>query len=323
MIKSYLEAVNDALDTAMGRDENVVIMGEDVGVYGGGMGVTAGLIEKYGPSRVMDTPVSESAFTGAAAGCAMLGMKPVVEIIFADFTSLIIDPLINHAAKMHFMSAGTINVPMVVRTPLGSGTGAAAQHSQSVENMFLNVPGIFVAAPSNAYDAKGLMLSAIECSDPVMYFEHKKCYPLTDEVPEGYYTVPLGKAKIAREGKDITIVSYSHMVNTVLQAAEALEKEGISAEVIDLRSLRPLDTDTILASVEKTGRALVVTEAPAFGGFSGEIASVIAENASEALVSPLKRLGGTDMPIAYNEGVESAQVPDVPAIINKVKEIMK
>ena len=247
MKKTYLQAVTDALDCAMGSDPNVVVMGEDVGVYGGGMGATRGLVEKYSSSRVIDTPISETAFTGAAVGCALMGMRPVVEIIFSDFTSLTADPVINHAAKYHFMSAGTLSVPMVIRTPMGAGTGAAAQHSQSVENMYLNVPGLVVLAPSDAYDAKGLLISAIELDDPVMFFEHKKCYPMSSDVPEGSYRIRIGKADIKKQGSDISIISYSYMSCAALEAAALLEEDGISAEVVDLRSLRRIMVILLLA----------------------------------------------------------------------------
>ena len=322
MKKTYLPAVTDALDCAMGADPDVVIIGEDVGVYGGGMGATRGLLEKYTSSRVIETPISETAFTGAAVGCALLGMRPVVEIIFSDFTSLAVDPIVNHAAKFRFMSAGTMRVPMVVRTPLGAGTGAAAQHSQSVENMFLNVPGLTVLAPSDAYDAKGLLISAIELDDPVVFFEHKKCYPMEGEVPEGSYRVPIGKADIKKLGRDISIISYSRMSCTALEAAYLLEKDGISAEVVDLRSLRPLDVQTIAESVMKTKRALIVTEAPVFGGFSGELESVVYETAGSGLMCPVRRLGGEEMPVAYSESIESQQIPDAEKIIKTVKEML-
>lgn len=321
MKKTYLQAVTDALDCAMYNDPDVIIMGEDVGVYGGGMGATRGLVDKYSSSRVIDTPISETAFTGAAVGCALMGMRPVVEIIFSDFTSLTVDPVVNHAAKFRFMSAGSLHVPMVIRTPMGSGTGAAAQHSQSVENMYLNVPGLVVLAPSDAYDAKGLLISAIELDDPVMFFEHKRCYRQVSEVPEGTYRVPIGKADIKKQGSDISIISYSWMSCVALEAARQLETEGISAEVVDLRSLRPLDRQTIADSVKKTRRALIVTEAPVFGGFSGELESVVYETVGDSLVVPVKRLGGEEMPVAYSESLESAQIPDASKIIKAVKEM--
>ena len=322
MKMSYLEAVTDALDTAMALDPDVIVMGEDVGVYGGGSGATRGLIQKYGPERVMDTPISETSFTGAAVGCAILGMKPVVEIIFSDFMTLALDPIMNHAAKMHFMSAGTINVPIVVRTPMGAGTGAAAQHSQSVENMFMNIPGLIVIAPSSPADAKGLLLSAIECPDPVIFLEHKLSYKHQGEVPRVRYVLPIGKAGIPREGRDITIISYSEMVNESLKAAELLCEEGISAEVVDLRTLRPLDRETVLESVSKTGRALIVTESPVFGGFSGEIASMINEG-GVSLRTPVRRLGGADSPIAYSETIESRQIPHSVSIAAAAKEMVR
>lgn len=323
MNKTYLSAVNNAMDLVMQNDESVVLIGEDIGAYGGGMGVTKGLIDKYASRRVMDVPITETAFTGAAVGAAILGMKPIVEIIFSDFTSLTIDPIVNHAAKLHFMSAGKINVPIVVRTPLGAGTGAAAQHSQSVESMYLNTPGLVVLAPATAYDAKGLMISAVNCKDPVMFFEHKLLYKTEGDYPDEMYSVPIGKANVMKKGSDITLIAYSYMSIVCKEAAKALESEGISAEVVDLRTLRPLDKTTVIESVMKNKRALVVQEAPLFGGFSSEIASMISDELFNELLCPVKRLGGDEMPIAYSEEIERMQLPNVEKIVKQVKEMMK
>ncbi|MFO7312377.1 MAG: alpha-ketoacid dehydrogenase subunit beta, partial [Bacillota bacterium] len=268
---TYAQAVREALAEEMRRDERVFLMGEDIGVYGGAFGVTLGLIDEFGPERVMDTPLSEAAIIGAAAGAAVLGMRPVAEVQFSDFLTIGSDQLVNQAAKMRYMFGGKVRVPMVVRTPAGSGTGAAAQHSQSLETWFMHIPGLKVVAPATPYDAKGLLKSAIRDDNPVVVFEHKLLYKTKGPVPEEDYTVPIGKAAIRREGTDITVIATSVMVLRSLAAADRLAEEGISVEVIDLRSLRPLDTETIVKSVCKTGRAVVVHEANKFAGFGGEI----------------------------------------------------
>ena len=323
MIKTYLKAINEALDEAMSQNDNVVIIGEDVGIYGGSMGVTAGLLAKYGEKRVIDMPISETAFTGAAVGAAIVGLRPVVEIFFSDFITFALDPLINHAAKLHFMSAGQINVPMVLRTDIGAGTGAAAQHSQSIESLVLNTPGLRVLAPSNARNAKGLMLSAIDDDGPVVFLEHKLLYKKECDVPDCFYKTAIGKADISKEGSDITLIAYSYMSELALTAAKELAMTGINAEVIDLLSLRPLDSETIINSVKKTGRAVVIQEAPKFGGFAGEIVSLINEKTFDYLKAPVARVCGSEMPIAYNIDIEGKSIPSVESILEKVKEIMK
>lgn len=323
MIKTYLKAINEALDEAMSQNDNVVIMGEDVGIYGGSMGVTSGLLAKYGEKRVIDMPISETAFTGAAVGAAIVGLRPVVEIFFSDFITFALDPLINHAAKLHFMSAGQINVPMVLRTDIGAGTGAAAQHSQSIESLVLNTPGLRVLAPSNARNAKGLMLSAIDDDGPVVFLEHKLLYKKECDVPDCFYKTAIGKADISKEGSDITLIAYSYMSELALNAAKELAMAGINAEVIDLLSLRPLDPETIINSVKKTGRAVVIQEAPKFGGFAGEIISLINEKTFDYLKAPVARVCGSEMPIAYNIDIEGKSIPSVESILEKVKEIMK
>ncbi|NLW69736.1 MAG: alpha-ketoacid dehydrogenase subunit beta [Eubacteriaceae bacterium] len=321
-MKSYLEAINEGIRLEMRRDERVCVLGEDVGVYGGGAGATRGLIEEFTERRVMDMPISETAFTGAAVGAAMLGMRPIVEIMFSDFLTLAADPLINHAAKMPFMSAGQTSVPLVVMTPMGSGTGAAAQHSQSPEMMFMNTPGIKIVTPSNPYNAKGLMISAIRDEGPVIYLEHKGLYNMKGEVPEGEYTLPIGKASVIRPGEDITIITYSAMAKECLAAARELSEIRISAEVIDLMSLKPLDEETLIESVKKTGRVLIVHEAPALGGFGGYIAGVIAQRAFKYLKAPIKCLGGENIPIAYNAVIERMQIPGKEKIIKTAEEIL-
>lgn len=318
-----VNALNEALKEEMARDENVMIIGEDVGVYGGGCGVTKGLINLFGEQRVVETPISETAFTGMAVGAAIMGLRPVVEIMFADFTSLTIDPIVNHAAKLPFMSGGKITVPMVLRAPICYGTGAAAQHSQSVESLFLNTPGLKVVAPSCSADLKGLLKSAIRDDASVIFLEHKLLYKCEMPIPEGEYTIPIGKADIKCEGSDVTIISYSNMVNTCIQASEKLKNENISAEVIDLRTLKPLDTEAILSSAMKTKRVIIAHAAPAFGGFGAQILSEIIENSTIASQNiKIKRVCGCEMPIAYSKQLESNSVANADDIIKAVKEIL-
>ena len=321
---TFAAAVRDAMREELYRDESVIFMGEDIGVYGGGFGVSRGMWEEFGDKRIIDTPISETAFTGAAVGMALLGMRPIVEIMFGDFVSLTVDPILNHAAKYYFMTAKQTHVPLVLRTPFGSGTGAAGQHSQSLESLYLNTPGIKVVMPSTPYDAKGLLKSAVRDDSPVMFFENKLLYRTEGEVPEEEYLVPLGKADIKREGSDITLISYSRMVGVCLKAAQMLEKEGIRAEVLDLRTLRPLDEKAIVDSVMKTSRALIVYEAPQFGGFGGEIAAAI--NESEAfyhLDSPVRRLGGREIPVPYNPVLEQDIVPTPQKVVKTVLEMVR
>ena len=312
---TYLEAVREAMVQEMRRDENVFLMGEDVGVYGGAFGVSKGMFEEFGPERVLDTPISEAGIAGAATGAAMMGMRPIMEIMFMDFIALSSNQLVNQAAKLHFMFGGNITVPMVVRAPAGSGTGAAEQHSQSLENWFVGVPGIKVVAPGTAYDAKGMLISAIRDNNPVLFMEHKLLYRTKGMVPEDIYEIPFGKADVKRSGKDLTILAYSIMVPRALEAAAELEKEGIDVEVVDLRSLKPLDEETIVQSVSKTGRVLITHEAPVTGGFGGEVAAVIAGSAAfDRLDAPIRRLAGLNTPIPYNRGLERAAVPQVEDI---------
>ncbi len=320
---SYLQAVNQAMSEEMRRDETVIFLGEDIGLYGGCFGVSRGMFDEFGPERVVDTPITETGFTAAAMGLALLGFRPIVEMMFGDFVTLAADPIINHAAKYRFMTAGQVEVPLIMRLPFGSGTGAAAQHSQTLESVFLNTPGLYVVAPATPYDAKGLIKAAIRDNNPVIVCENKLLYRTNGEVPDEDYTVEIGKADVKKEGKDITIVTWSRMLIDSLEAAEKLEKEGISVEVVDLRSLRPLDIDTIAKSVIKTSKALVVYEAPQFGGFGGEVVAQI--NESEAfyhLDAPVKRLGGEELPVPYNPVLEKQIVPTCDTIIAKVKEMI-
>jgi pyruvate dehydrogenase E1 component beta subunit len=285
----------------MRRDANVFLMGEDVGIYGGAFGVSVGMFQEFGPDRVRDTPISEAVIAGAAAGAAVTGMRPIAEIMFSDFITISMDQLVNQAAKMRYMFGGKAKVPMVLRAPAGSGTGAAAQHSQSPEAWFCNAPGLKVVIPSTPADAKGLLIAAIRDDNPVLFLEQKLLYRTKGDVPEGEYVVPLSKAKVHREGKDVSIITYGRMLPMCLKAAEELEKEqGISVEVVDPRSLVPLDKETIIASAKKTGRVLIVHEGCQTGGFGGELAAVIADSdAFFYLDAPIKRYGGMDVPIPY------------------------
>ena len=322
-IISYCEAIREGIAQEMLCDDNVVVIGEDIGLYGGKFGVTKGLKERFGDRRIIETPISETAFTSAAVGASLLGLRPVVEIMFGDFITLTADPIINHAAKYHFMSAGAVKCPLVLRTSFGSGTGAAAQHSQSLESMYLNTPGIKVVAPSDPYSAKGLIRSAIRDDTPVMFFEHKLLYSIEEEVPEDDYFVPIGKAEIAIEGDSISLISYSYATKLCIKAAELLKREGINAEVIDLRSLKPLDNDTIIASCEKTKRALIIHEAPVFAGFGAQIAAVINESSiASKMIKPPIRLGGLEIPVPFAGHLEKAITPNVEKIIQEVKKIM-
>ena len=319
---SYLEAVGEALSQEMRRDPEVFLLGEDVGVYGGAFGASRGMLEEFGPERVRDTPISEAAIAGAATGAALMGMRPVMEIMFMDFLTISMNQLVNQAAKIHFMFGGKANVPMVVRAPAGSGTGAAAQHSQSLEAWFINVPGIKVVVPSTPYDVKGLLISSIRDNNPVLFMEHKLLYRTTGPVPEDPYTIPLGQAEVKREGRDLTILAYSIMVPRALEAAEQLAAESIEIEVVDPRTLKPLDKDTIVQSVAKTGRVLIAHEAPQTGGFGGELAAVIAESqAFDYLDAPIRRLCGRDVPIPYNRTLERSVVPQVEDIVAAAREL--
>jgi pyruvate/2-oxoglutarate/acetoin dehydrogenase E1 component len=319
---TYAQAIKDAMCEEMRRDPSVFLLGEDIGKYGGAFGVTRGMMEEFGEERVRDTPISEAAITGCAVGAAMTGMRPIVEIMFSDFITLAMDQLVNQAAKAHYQFGGQASIPMVLRTPEGSGTGAAAQHSQSVEAWILNVPGLKVVAPSTPADAKGLLKSCIRDDNPVVFLEQKLLYRKKGSVPEGEYLIPLGKADVMRPGKDLTIISYGRMVERCLEAAAELAGEGIEGEVIDLRCLRPLDVETIVASVKRTGRVLIVHEACRFGGFGGEIAATIAD--SEAfyhLDAPVRRLAGCDVPIPYNKHLEAGVVPTRELIVRTARDL--
>lgn len=319
---TYLEAVREAMQQEMRQNDDVFILGEDIGLYGGAFGVTRGMLEEFGPERIRDTPISESAIAGTAVGAALTGMRPILELQFSDFITIAMDQMVNQAAKLRYMYGGRGNVPMVLRTPSGAGTGAAAQHSQSLEAWMTHIPGLKVIQPSTAYDAKGLLKAAIDDPNPVVFYEHKLLYATKMDVPEELYTIPLGKADVKRLGTDITIVATAIMVNRSLEAAAELERDGISVEVIDPRTLVPLDEETIIKSVSKTGKLIVVHEAVKRSGYGGEIASMIAE--SEAfyyLDAPIKRLGGVAAPMPYNQELEKLAVPQIPDIVNAVNEM--
>lgn len=319
---SYAEAIREAMDIALGSDERVILMGEDIGVYGGAFQVTGDLVHKYGEDRVMDTPISELGGAGVAVGAAMTGLRPIFEFQFSDFATLAMEQIVNQAAKVRFMLGGAVSVPLVMRFPAGSGTGAAAQHSQSLEAWFGHVPGLKVVQPSTPEDAKGLLLAALEDPDPVLIFEHKILYKMKGAVPEGYYTTPIGKAAVRRKGADLSIVATSIMVHKALDAASTLADENIDVEVIDLRTVRPMDRETVLASVRKTGRLMCVYEGVKTLGVGAEVSAMVAESdAFDFLDAPIVRLGGAESPIPYNPELEKAVVPQVPDILDAARKL--
>lgn len=320
---TYLEAIRDALRVKLREDEKVLLLGEDIGVYGGAFGVTATLLEEFGSARVRDTPISELGMTGVAVGAALTGMRPVVDIQFSDFLTLALDQVVNQAAKIRYMYGGKATVPLVIRTPSGSGTGAAAQHSQSLEAWLAHVPGLKVVQPSTPYDAKGLLIAAINDPNPVIFYEHKLLYKKTGDVPTDTYEIPLGVADVKREGTDVTIIATGIMVQKALQAAMDYAALGVSVEVIDPRTLVPLDEATILNSVEKTGRVIIVHEAVKRGGIGGEITSLIAERAFHALRAPIIRLGGAFVPMPYNAKLEHQAVPQVEDIERAIGKLVR
>lgn len=294
---SYLDAINQAMDQAMEKDNNVFVIGEDVGLKGGVFGATKNLYNKYGEGRVIDSPLAESNIVGASIGAAMMGKRPVSEIQFAEYIVPATNQIINEAAKIRYRSNNDWDCPLTIRSPFGGGIHGALYHSQSIESIFCSTPGLRVVIPSTPYDAKGLLLAAIEDNDPVLYFEHKKAYRLLkEEVPEEYYTVPIDKADVKREGSDITVFTYGLCVNYALQAAEILSTEGIDAEIVDLRSLYPLDKETIINCAKKTGKVLVVTEDNLEGSVMSEVSAIIAENCLFDLDAPIARLAGPDVP---------------------------
>jgi pyruvate dehydrogenase E1 component beta subunit len=321
---SYMEALREAMQQAMEKDDRVFLIGEDIGVYGGAFGVSAGLLDKFGPERIIDTPISEAGIAGACVGSAVTGMRPIGEMQFSDFVVIAMEQIVMQGAKMRFMFGGKAKLPFVIRLAGGSGTGAAAQHSESLENWFVHVPGLKVVMPSTPYDAKGLLLAAIEEDNPIMFFEHKLLYKTKGPVPEEMYTIPIGQSNVVREGSDLTVVATSVMVTRSLEAAKILSDEGIELEVIDPRTLNPLDAEPIIESVIKTGKALIVHEAVKTGGYGGELASVIMESDAFAyLDAPIRRLAGLDMPIPYNRTLEYHAVPQVENIVEEARKLVE
>ncbi|HEC2183664.1 TPA: alpha-ketoacid dehydrogenase subunit beta [Staphylococcus delphini] len=320
---SYLEAIRQALDVALEKDDQTMILGEDVGKKGGVFGVTAGLQEKYGVYRVLDTPLAESNIIGSAIGAAMMGKRPIAEIQFAEYILPATNQIMSEAAKMRYRSNNDWQVPLTIRAPFGGGIHGALYHSQSIESVFASTPGLTVVIPSTPYDAKGLLLSSIASNDPVLFFEHKKAYRLLkEEVPEGYYTVPLGKADVKREGSDITVFSYGLAVNYCLQAADLLKGEDIDVEVVDLRTVYPLDQQTIIECAKKTGKCLLVTEDNKEGSVMSEVAAIIAENCLFDLDAPVMRLAGPDVPaMPFSPPLEDEFMINPDKIKNKMHEL--
>lgn len=317
---TYLEAISQALDEELTRDSNVFLLGEDIGIYGGAFRVTEGFYEKFGRWRIIDTPLSESGFTGAAIGAALMGMRPVVEMQFADFISCAFDQIVNVAAKNYYRWGG--RTPLVIRAPFGGNVHGGAFHSQCPEGWFFNVPGLKIVAPSNPYDAKGLLKAAIRDDDPVIYFEHKYLYRrIKGDVPEEEYVVPLGKVKVVREGKDISIITYSAMVHVALEASRILADEGISIEIVDLRTLLPLDKNGIYESVKKTSKVIVLYESPKTGGIGAEVSALIAEDMFEFLDSPIVRIAAPDVPVPFSPPLEEFYQPKVDDVLKAARRL--
>jgi len=300
----------------------VYCLGEDIGKMGGDFSITRGLYAKFGAERVRDTPLSEAAIIGAAVGSAMVGMRPVAEIMIADFTTTCYDQIVNNAAKMYYMFNGQFKSPIVIRTATGGGYGGGPHHSQSVEGWFMNVPGLVIVAPSNPYDAKGLLITSILDDNPVLFLEHKGLYAMKGEVPDEFYTVPVGQAEVARKGRDITVISTMKMVHEALAAAETLASEGIELEVVDLRTIRPWDQKTVFESVRKTRRAIVITEAPRLGGPASEVSAAISEMMFASLVAPVQRIGALDAPIPMAPALENSILPERKDILVAARDLM-
>jgi len=320
---TFLKAINEALAEEMRRDKTVYLIGEDIGVFGGCFGVTKGLLEEFGPERVRDTPLVETAIIGTSVGAAMTGMRPVPEIMFTGFLGTCMDEIYNQAAKIKYMTGGKAKVPLTIRTTYGGGMSAAAQHSERNEAWLVHAPGIKVVLPSTPYDAKGLLKASIRDDNPVLFEEHKMLYPVKGEVPEDECAIPLGKADIKREGSDVTVVATGLMVHRALKAAKELKGDGIDTEIIDPRTLSPLDKDTILKSVQKTGRAIVVSEDCKTCGITAEISAIIAEEGFDHLKAPVKRVAAPDVPMPFSPVLEKWCMPDESRILDAVKSIMK
>ncbi len=320
---SFSEAINEAMSEAMRQDESVFLLGEDVGLFGGVFGVSAGMFEEFGAGRVRDTPISETAIVGSCLGAALMGMRPIAEIMFADFVACAMDQVVNQAAKARYMSGGKASVPLTIRIVNGAPGSAAAQHSQSPEAWFMNVPGLKIAIPATPYDAKGLLKSAILGEDPVLFFEHKMLYAEKGDVPEEAYTVPFGEAAIRREGTDATIIAIGGVLSTALEAATKLEKTGISVEVIDPRTLVPLDSETLVNSVKKTHRIVIVHEAHRRAGPGAEIAALLAEEAIGYLDAPILRVATKNVPFPYNPDLEQFILPTVDDVVAALDNIVQ
>lgn len=319
---TYREALNQALREEMQRDPTVFLLGEDIGVFEGSYKVTAGLYREFGEKRVRDTPIAEEVIVGMGIGAAMVGLRPVVEIMTINFILLAMDQIVNHAAKLRYMFGGKLVCPLTIRTPSGAGRQLTAQHSQNLEHLFASIPGLKVVAPATPADAKGLLKASIRDDCPVLFIEGLRLYNVRGEVPEGDYTVPIGQATIAREGRDVSIIAYSRMTLVALDAARHLAERGIEAEVVDLRSLRPLDAETVLTSVKKTGRAVIVEEGWPTYGVTAEIAARIAEGAFDYLDAPVVRLGSVEVPMPYAPNLEEAVLPHAEDIVRTVEDLV-
>jgi pyruvate/2-oxoglutarate/acetoin dehydrogenase E1 component len=318
---SYRDALREALFEEMQRDDRVFVIGEEVGRYGGAYGVTRGLFQEFGAQRVVDSPISEAGIVGLGVGAAITGLRPIVELMYVDFVGLAMDQIANQMAKFRYMTGGQLTIPMVLRTQGGTGRSAGAQHSQSLESWLVHVPGLRVVMPSNAHDAKGLLKTAVRCNDPVVFIEHKALYSAKGEVPEEEYTIPLGKAAILRKGRDATILCYSGMVSLTVKAAAALSSEGIEAEVVDLRSLSPLDTETILSSARKTGRVAVVSEAHRTLGMGAELSALITEQCFEQLKAPVLRIAASDTPVPASI-LEKISIPTEEGVVQGIRHLV-
>ena len=319
---TYREAIRSTLREALREDDRVFLLGEDIGAYGGAYGVTKGLLEEFGEERVKDSPIAESVIVGAGIGAAIGGLRPIIELMTINFSLLASDQIVNVAAKLQYMSGGQVTVPLIIRTVSGGGSQLAATHSQSLEGWYAQVPGLRVVAPSTAYDARGLLRTALQDENPVLFVEHSLLYGAKGPVPDEPYTIPYGLADVKRQGDAVTIVAYSRMVQVALKAAEGLAEEGIEAEVVDLRSLRPLDTDTVIESVMKTNRAVVVEEGWKTGGFGAEIASTISMEAFDYLDAPVARVAGEEVPMPYNRDLEQAAIPGPAKVLEAVRSVL-
>jgi pyruvate dehydrogenase E1 component beta subunit len=319
---TFAQAINSAHVVEMERDPNIYVAGEDVGVFGGCFGVTAGLLDRFGDKRIKDTTITESAIIGTAVGAACTGLRPVIELMFVDFIGVALDQLYNQAGKMKYMFGGKAKIPMVMRTACGAGIGAAAQHSQCLEALFMHLPGLKVVMPSTPYDAKGLLIQSIRDDNPVVFLEHKVLYAMEGEVPDEEYTIPLGQADVKREGSDVTVVATANMVHTALGAAEKLAGEGIGVEVVDPRTLYPLDMETIIASVKKTHRLVILHEEVKFAGSGAEIAAQAAEDAFDYLDAPIVRVAAPFCPVPFSPPLEKAYIPSQEDLITAVNKVM-